>query len=460
VLKGFIGAFIIVSFKQFVIRVALHFLKGLILIKRHSGPVFLFLFSPVLLVWRFLIRVFGVPLYRLIFFVRRQLSRFLLPAKNKTVYFISNKYAIHAVIIFVAVGTSVLNFGATDVRAETFGQDSMLYQIVAQDEFQLVEIVEAQPNRIVQSSSYMWDTVVDANAHVDFNYIGQEWVTPVVGGDALSAPVIQEGSEEINSDATPANKREETTTYVVQEGDVLGAIAERFNLSLSTILWANDLTFRSVIQLGQELKIPPIDGVTYAVRSGDNLSSISRSYGVDVETILAHNDLSSSQVLSIGQELMLPGGEPPSSSGSYTAPVSSLFSSPPSSSASSRGSAYGSGTWVWPHDWRVITQYYGWGHTGLDVDGDYSTSSLASADGTVIFSGWRNGYGVTVEIDHGNGWMTRYAHHAKNYVSVGDVVYGGEPIGQTGTTGRSTGTHLHFEIIKDGRFLNPLDYIR
>lgn len=428
--------------------------------KRYSGPVFRFLFSPVLTVWRFFVRVFGVPLYRFIFFVRGQFSRFLLPAKNKTLYFISNKYAVHIVIIVIAVGASVLNLGATEVRAETFGQNSTLYKMVAQNEFQIVEVVEAQPNRIVQANSYMWDTVIDANAHIDFNYIGQEWVTPVVGGDALSAPMMQEGSEEITPEQAPATKREETEIYLVQEGDVLGAIAERYDLSLSTILWANDLTFRSVIQLGQELKIPPIDGVTYTVRSGDNLSSIARSYSVDVDTILAHNDLSASQVLSIGQNLILPGGEPPSSSGSYTAPVSSLFSSPPSSEASSRGSAYGSGTWVWPHDWRVITQYYGWGHTGLDVDGDYSTSSLASADGTVIFSGWRNGYGVTVEIDHGNGWMTRYAHHAKNYVNVGEVVYAGQPIGQTGTTGRSTGTHLHFEIIKNGRFLNPLDYIR
>lgn len=441
------------------------FLKGLILIKRHSGPIFRFVFAPVLAVGRFFVRVFGVPLYRFVFFVRRQFSRFLLPAKNKTLYFISNKYAVHVVIIVVAVGTSVLNLGATEVRAETFGQESMLYKMVAQNEFAIVEVVEAQPNRVVQANSYMWDTVVDVNAHIDFNYVGQEWVTPVVGGDALSAPVIQEGSEGIVPEQVPAIQREETTTYIVQNGDVLGSIAEKFDLSLSTILWANDLTFRSVIQPGQELTIPPIDGISYTVRSGDNLSSIARSYSVDVDTILAHNDLSASQVLSIGQTLMLPGAEPPSSSSSssYTAPVSSLFTSKPSQTASVANpayNAYGTGSWVWPHEWRVVTQYYGWGHTGLDVDGDYSSSSLASADGTVIFSGWRNGYGVTVEIDHGNGYMTRYAHHAQNYVSVGDVVYAGQKIGQTGTTGRSTGTHLHFEIIHNGRFLNPLDYIR
>lgn len=151
---------------------------------------------------------------------------------------------------------------------------------------------------------------------------------------------------------------------------------------------------------------------------------------------------------------MIPGGEPPSRSVSAirTASVSSLFVPPPKGVPTSG--------WVWPTDWRVITQYYGWQHTGLDVDGDYSTYSYASREGRVIYSGWRGGYGLTVEIDHGDGYVTRYAHHSKNFVGVGAIVNAGEAIARTGSTGRSTGTHLHFEIIKNGRFQNPLDYIR
>ena len=99
-------------------------------------------------------------------------------------------------------------------------------------------------------------------------------------------------------------------------------------------------------------------------------------------------------------------------------------------------------------------------HSDNAEHGDYSTNNLAAADGVVIWAGWRNGYGLTVEIDHGNGIVTRYAHHSKIGVKVGDVVRAGDTVGKTGTTGRSTGTHLHFEVIKNGKFQNPLDYIR
>ena len=105
---------------------------------------------------------------------------------------------------------------------------------------------------------------------------------------------------------------------------------------------------------------------------------------------------------------------------------------------------------IWPTDWRVITQYFTY-HTGVDIDGDYNTVSHAAADGVVIYSGWRRGYGMTVEINHGNGIVTRYAHNSKFYVS-GDVVSAGQTIAQTGSTGRSTGTHLHFEVIRTGGF--------
>ena len=96
----------------------------------------------------------------------------------------------------------------------------------------------------------------------------------------------------------------------------------------------------------------------------------------------------------------------------------------------------------------------------MDIDGDYTTRSYAAADGVVVFSGWKGGYGLAIEIDHGNGYLTRYGHHSKNFVKVGDVVIAGQAIAQTGTTGRSTGTHLHFEVVRNGTFLNPLNFIR
>ena len=171
---------------------------------------------------------------------------------------------------------------------------------------------------------------------------------------------------------------------------------------------------------------------------------------------MTQNNIVSADKLKIGQELLIPDGEPYQAAHRITAPVADLFTAP--SKASKPASSDGS--WVWPTDWHVITQYYGWKHTGVDIDGNYSTDNYAARSGVVIYSGWKGGYGLTVEIDHGNGYVTRYGHHSKIYVSVGDFVTAGQALGRTGTTGYSTGTHLHFEVIKNGKFQNPLDYVR
>lgn len=391
----------------------------------------------------FFVRFAGVPSYRFVFFLRRSLQHIVRPAKHRLVYLISNRYAAHALIVIIVVSVAFINLGARDVRAETFGQNSILYHLVSIDDSNVVEIVEAGSSQVVlgQPSSYFSDTVLDPRLHADLDYLSEGYVTERTGQRETEVRVVPE--------------RDEIETYVVQEGDTLGQIAEKFGLSLSTILWGNNLSYNSTIRPGDELSILPVDGVLYTVRSGDTLSSIAGRYEVDIDTILVQNDLSSASTLSIGKKLLLPGGEPPTptSTARSNTSVADLFVAPSSSSPSSSG-------WLWPTDWRVITQYYGWKHTGLDIDGDYSCNNYASRDGVVIFSGWRNGYGLTVEIDHGDGFMTRYAHNAQLYVNTGERVYAGQAVGQLGTTGRSTGTHIHFEIIKNGKFQNPLDYIR
>ncbi len=393
----------------------------------------------------FLVKVFGVPAYRLLFFVRRTFFRVALPAKHRIIYLISNKYAVHGLIIIITVSVTFVNLGAREVRAETFGQQSILYSLVATDELGKMEVVEAGSNTATlgTSSSYFADTVVDARRHIDTDYITEAFVTAETG--------------EIEVDTTAdVPVRAGVETYTVQDGDTLGQIAEKFGLKTTTILWANSLSFTSTIRPGDDLKILPSDGVLYTVRSGDTLSSIASKYEVDVDEIMDQNSLSGS-TLSIGKELLLAGGAPPTptTTSRASSSVAELWTAPAASSASPAV-----GGWVWPTDWRVITQYYGWRHTGLDIDGDYSCNNYATRAGTVIYSGWRSGYGITVEVDHGDGFVSRYAHHAQNYVSTGEYVYAGQALGQLGTTGRSTGTHIHFEIIKNGKFQNPLDYIR
>lgn len=409
--------------------------------------------------WRIFIRTILVPVYRVGFFARRTTGRVLLPAKHRAIYLVSNRYAIHAAVIAIAAITSGVNLSGSEVQAESFGKDSLLYSLVSEEDNSVVEVIAAANLREPQTSSYMDDPSVDASSlHIDLNYVGEDYVTTSVG--TLSTPTL------LGSNASVA-PRTEIERYVVQDGDTLGGVAERFGLSLSTILWANDLTFRSTIRAGKELEILPEDGVMYTVKSGDTLTKIVSRYGGDVEKILEANAFESADDLVVGKDIFIPGGQPPAVTAPVrVAPLGSIFTAPSgnippvTTPAAPRGSAGGSGTWVWPTDWRVITQHYGWKHTGVDIDGDFTTQSYAAADGVVIYSGWRNGYGYTVEIDHGNGIVTRYAHHSKNYVSKGDVVTAGQAIAQTGTTGRSTGTHIHFEVIKNGKFQNPLDYIR
>jgi murein DD-endopeptidase MepM/ murein hydrolase activator NlpD len=114
---------------------------------------------------------------------------------------------------------------------------------------------------------------------------------------------------------------------------------------------------------------------------------------------------------------------------------------------------------LWPTSGHVITQYYGWKHTGVDIDGDYSSPLYAAADGTVQKAGWNSGgYGLMILIDHPNGMTTRYGHASKLFVKAGDSVKKGQVIAMMGTTGRSTGTHLHFEVYVNGKRTNPLAY--
>ena len=390
------------------------------------------------------------------------MGRVFLPVKRRAAFLFVNRYVVHAAILAIIIFVSFINLGGRQVRAESFGRESLLYFLVSQDETFVVETVTSVAESPLPSRlSYMDDLSLNSFSHTDEAFIGSDYVTTVTGV-SVSSPTLLGASESM----APRDKVE---TYTIGEGNTLGQIADRFGLSLNTILWANNLTFRSIIRPGASLRIPPVDGVLYKVKKGDTVAKIAKTYSSETEKILAFNNLGEKSSLTVGSELMIPDGRPPAPAPitSYSTPIGNVFNRSTSvptwdnSGDKSRGSAAGKGTWVWPTDWRVITQYYkGWRHTGIDIDGDYSTNNIAAADGVVVWAGWRNGYGLTVEIDHGNVIVTRYGHHSKIGVKIGDVLKAGDPTGKTGTTGRSTGTHLHFEVIKNGKFQNPLDYIR
>lgn len=446
------------SLKQFAVRVTLLSLRGLVLLRRffiRGGSAF---FGPLYRLVRMGLRKTIVLGYRAIFALRRSSSSLSISSHRRGFFTYFNRFIAHVGMIVIALLAGFLNMRGGDVRAEGFGERSLLFSFVSSQLAPEVEEVTAETSFASREiPDYFGSGLVTGTKGIDFHSLDDTYVTTTVGG-AVVAPQISESKPSVAP-------RQAVESYAIQSGDTLGGIAEQFGLSLNTLLWANGLSFRSTLKIGQTLSIPPVDGVVHKVKKGDTLSSIAKLYKADPENVIQQNRLASANDLSIGEELIIPGGTIQATVAVRTvAPVTSLFTSQPSTTPARTALPAGTGSWVWPSDLRSITQYYGWRHTGVDIDcNGHSVSTntnYAAADGVVAYSGWRNGYGNTVEVNHGNGIMTRYGHHAKLYVSSGQIVTAGTPLGLCGTTGRSSGTHLHFEVILGGRFANPLEYVR
>lgn len=227
----------------------------------------------------------------------------------------------------------------------------------------------------------------------------------------------------------------EISVYVVREGDTLSQIAEMFGVTTNTIRWANDIA-NGVIQPGDSLVILPIAGVRHVVKSGDTLSTIAKKYEADVDEIVSYNELATGAELSIGETIVVPGGE-------MAAPVR-VAASPVKTSGATRSSV----GFTHPAPGAVKTQGIH-GYNAVDLAAGYGSPIRAAAAGEVIVSkssGWNGGYGNYIVIKHPNGVQTLYSHLASTYVGVGAYVGAGETIGGMGSTGRSTGVHLHFEV--------------
>ncbi|MCL4366205.1 M23 family metallopeptidase, partial [Patescibacteria group bacterium] len=271
-----------------------------------------------------------------------------------------------------------------------------------------------------------------------------------------NGPVVM-GTQDLHTDISE-KPRSETIEYKVETGDTLSSIAQKFNISADTIRWANDLS-GDAIKPGQTLKILPLTGVAYTVKSGDTLESVAKKFSAEQQAILDYpfNDVPDDFSLKAGQLLMVPDGTPPETK-AKPKPQPQYLAQGPSSPAFS---APGGAEFIWPTN-GVLTQYFSWYHPGDDI-ANRSAPGVAAADGgTVIVAGWpdNTGYGNRVVINHGNGYTSLYAHLSNIYVSPGATVSRGQLIGQMGSTGRSTGTHLHLEIRYKGVALNPLAILK
>lgn len=267
----------------------------------------------------------------------------------------------------------------------------------------------------------------------------------IVGGTSLSVE-----SPDPTASSTPAGS-DQISVYVVHQGDTLSAIAQMFGVSKNTIIWANDIK-NGKVSPGDRLVILPISGVEYTVKSGDTIKSIAKKFKADADEIASFNNITLSDKLSIGDTLIIPDGEISSSVGSssYSNSNTSSSGSVPSASVGSRGPSTPVyiGYYMRPITGGIKTQGVH-GHNGVDLASYYGAPIMASADGTVIIAkngGWNGGYGSYVVIKHDNGTQTLYGHLSNVTVTAGQVVVQGQVIGNMGSSGQSTGTHLHFEV--------------
>ncbi len=447
------------NFKQFFVSWSLKVIRLLVKIKPLILRTTHSVLSPFRRIGHLFLSLIAVPVYRAFFFLKTELGKAYRPAKNKLMLLVTNRFSIHVVIAVVVILVGILNLNTTSVRAETFGEQSLMYRLVSHEDSAFIEeyAVDIEELEVV-AVAYREPGVLSPTSYGTGSASSAGAIVSIIDGGAVTSFTFTDSAASIAA-------RTDVESYTVESGDTISTIAEKFGISINTLLWANNLSVRSVLRPGDTLTILPVDGVSHTVKSGDTLSSIARTYGASSDEILSYNKLASANDLAVGEKLIVPGGEiqapqPVSRSTAISNVISQPSGSVPTGSSSATQADPGSGTMVWPSDLRAITQYFGWSHTGLDIDCHFTNNNYAADDGIVQYSGWKNGYGYVVEINHGNGIVTRYGHHASLYVSAGQQVSAGQAIGLCGTTGRSTGTHLHFEVIVNGVYKNPLGYIR
>jgi murein DD-endopeptidase MepM/ murein hydrolase activator NlpD len=272
--------------------------------------------------------------------------------------------------------------------------------------------------------------------------VGQKLVIPLSGDGRLKA-----------SERTSTQGTTQPQVHTVRQGDSLWRISRQYGVDIRSLMKANGLTETSILQVGMRLVIPKETGRTavassssatswgtYTVKEGDTLWNISRRFGIPLKELLQANGLRETSVLQIGQVLRVPsrGGVP----------------------AAPQRAQQG---FIWPVNGRISSRFGPRGrgfHYGIDIIAPVGTVVRAAESGVVSYSGWMSGYGRVVIITHASGLQTVYAHNSVNLVREGQRVNKGDPIARVGSTGNATCPHLHFEMRRNGRPVDPLEFLR
>jgi hypothetical protein len=278
----------------------------------------------------------------------------------------------------------------------------------------------------------------------------------------------------------PSRPRQEIVKYTVQEGDTLFGIAEKFGLKPETILWGNYYVLLDnphSLKPDQVLNILPVDGTYHEWQQGEGLNGVAKGYNVKPEDIINYpgNNLDASTIgdfanpnIQPGTWLIIPGGKRDFIS--WSAPLGLTRENPASARVMGSGAcdpvsggAIGYGTFIWPANKHYLSGFDyspSTNHWGIDISGNVGEGVYATDAGVVVYAGWNNyGYGNMVMIDHGSGFQSLYAHLSAFNVGCGQSVGQGDVIGAIGSTGNSSGAHLHFEIRAISSFVNPWDVL-
>ena len=337
--------------------------------------------------------------------------------KNRSIF-------VSLLVISILIPTSVVNAGFYSFVMEKFFSDSsaVFYSRGNTDNSQSMELLKAAINPNPNPPK------------------GGGGITIVDGVALVSDGGLLLYDETSNSTVSQSG---EISVYVVRAGDSLSQIAEMFNVTVNTIRWTNDIGRNGNIQIGQTLVILPVSGVRYIVKDGDTVSSIAKKYDGDQDEIIEFNNLNGIE-LTIGEEIIIPHGI------FIEAPVKTTAKYASSPAQGTNGPAY-VGYYMRPVNGGIKTQGLH-GYNAIDIGAAYGTPILASAAGEVVVSKyldgnpWFGGYGNYIVLKHSNGTQTVYAHLSQNLVQRGWNVQQGQVIGYMGSTGRSTGNHVHFEI--------------
>lgn len=278
----------------------------------------------------------------------------------------------------------------------------------------------------------------------------------------MTAPAQQQSiiiGENVFQTDISEKPRDKVITYRVQGGDTISTIAKKFGIDTDTVRWANNLT-SDTLTVGQELQILPVVGVSHKVAPGETVYTIAKRYDTDAQKIVdfPFNDFANPETFALveGQVLIVPDGIKPSERPTSPRRQQVYIAQGPATVVSPGG-------FTWPLR-GGISQFASWYHMALDITADVGTPIVAAQNGTVTkisIGSWDGGYGNNVYIDNGAGMGSHYAHLSNVNVSIGQqVVAGSTVIGWVGMTGRTTGPHLHFEILRNGALVNPMSYLQ